>query len=125
VRHGLQGALAVASIVLVGAGTLAAVRLTGGTPEPGALAAGWALAAVNAVGSWALNRWAMAGSAKHFVRRASVGLAVRVPLLAAGLLASWLLTHLQARSLLAAFFGAYFLAIVWEIASLHRMAKRA
>lgn len=118
----LHGALGIATLATVGAGSVMAVRLAGGDPEPAALAAGWALAAVNAVAAWALNCWAMAGPAHHFVRRVAIAIAVRLPLLAGGLVALLALTSLQSQSILLAFFGGYFGAMVWEVALLHRMA---
>jgi len=121
----LRVPLGLATVALVGVGSVMAVHWSGGKVDSVALLAGWSLAVANAVATWVLNRWAMAGPSDRFVRRASAGLAVRLPLLVVGLLALLVLTHLQARSLLCAFFGGYFLAIVWEIVLLHKMANRA
>ncbi len=115
-RAGMCG-VAVAFIVI---GPIAAVRLSGTPPEGHALLAGWALAALNAVGMRALNRWALSGPPALFLRRAIVSWGVRLPALLAGLLALLLITDLQRRSLLAGFFAGYFACMIIEVSFLHK-----
>lgn len=81
------------------------------------------LAAANALVAHGINRWAMAGPSNRFLLRTSLSWLLRLPAVAAGLLALALWTPLQSKALLFGFFGGYFAFMVWEIRMLNRSGR--